>query len=216
MTCLPTPTLPVKLIAAASGCVSMASPISEASPVMRLTTPGGSISAIIATVCAGAMADCCGSLMTTVLPASSACGSLAPRIDSGQFHGTMSSATPRGLRAMTVSNGGPDRRSSAISRGALSATSVNREPRRPISVAASFSTLPCSRVNRRVRRSRSAASAVRCSATRRSSAARSAGLRADQAGKARCAAWNARSTSSTEASAAWPTRSAGRAGLWIG
>ncbi|CAI8378997.1 MAG: Uncharacterised protein [Rhodospirillaceae bacterium] len=87
-----------------------------------LTTPGGSILAIICRVSTGAMAEFSAGLTTTVLPVTSAWGSLAPRIESGQFHGTISAATPRGWRVTMVSNGGP------IGAGPMTSSTMIRSP----------------------------------------------------------------------------------------
>src|ERR1700692_227861 len=84
------------------------SPINAEDPVIRLMTPGGRISAIRLIVNAGVRHDSFDGFTTTVLPANRACGSLAPRIESGQFHGTTRVATPRGWRKISVSKGGPD------------------------------------------------------------------------------------------------------------
>jgi hypothetical protein len=79
---------------------------------------GGSILAMICKVIVGTNAEFCAGFTTTVFPVISACGSLAPRIDNGQFHGTIRAATPRGWRITMVSNGGPLSSSSAARRSA--------------------------------------------------------------------------------------------------
>lgn len=49
-------------------------------------------------------------LITTVFPEISACGNFAPRIESGQFQGTISAATPRGCTARNFSGARGSRR----------------------------------------------------------------------------------------------------------
>ena len=74
---------------------SVMSPVMFSSlPVTTLSTPGGSFSAtrwMTRVVASGAEG---GGLTIAVLPASSACGSEAPRIAIGQLNGTITVTTP--------------------------------------------------------------------------------------------------------------------------
>ena len=65
-------------------------------PVTTFSTPGGSFSAMRCTTRAVASGAVSGGFTITVLPASSACGSAAPRMAMGQLKGTMIVTTPSG------------------------------------------------------------------------------------------------------------------------
>ena len=65
-------------------------------PVTTFSTPGGSFSAMRCTTRAVASGADSGGFTMTVLPASSACGSEAPRIAIGQLKGTIMVTTPSG------------------------------------------------------------------------------------------------------------------------
>ena len=86
-----------------------------------------------------------GALTTVVLPATSACGSEAPRIASGQLNGTMIETTPSGSRAIVVRSGGPSRVRTASTSSASSAASWKRPAITCRSMSASPRTLPFSR-----------------------------------------------------------------------
>src|SRR5919109_3798062 len=105
MTCLPDSIPPVKSTLRTSGLSSSAAPTSEAGPETTLITPGGRASAISLIVWTVASGDDDDGLITTVLPAMSAWGSFAPRIESGQFQGMISAATPIG-RLVTMLRSG--------------------------------------------------------------------------------------------------------------
>ena len=88
--------LPVKQTFLTRSSDTSTEPISASAPVTTLSTPGGRCCATswaVRTVASGAVG---GGLTTTVLPASSAWGSEAARIASGQLNGTMIVTTPSG------------------------------------------------------------------------------------------------------------------------
>jgi hypothetical protein len=93
---LPPAGLPVKHTFLTRSSPISGAPISASAPVTTLTTPGGRSAATrwtVRTVASGAVG---GGLTTTVLPATSACGSEAARMASGQLKGTMMVTTPSG------------------------------------------------------------------------------------------------------------------------
>ena len=126
-----------------------------------------------------------GGFTTTVLPASSACGSAAARIASGQLNGTMIVTTPSGRCATSVRYGGAGSRATSSTRSASAVASSNRWANTRESTNDSIRILPFSRVSTSAVAGRSASSGARAAV---SSAARSCGRRAAQAGKACCAA----------------------------
>ncbi len=96
ITRLPVSVDPVKLIFRISGCLvislprSLASAITLNTPVgIRCFTRAAKRSVVRGVVAAG--------LSTTVLPASSAAGTLKPINTIGKFHGTIAPTTPSGL-----------------------------------------------------------------------------------------------------------------------
>jgi hypothetical protein len=92
---LPPFTLPVKQTFATSGFWIRPAMFSSR-PLITLSTPGGSFSATRCTSRAIASGVVGGTFTIAVLPASSACGSEAPRIAIGQLNGTITVTTPSG------------------------------------------------------------------------------------------------------------------------
>ena len=104
MILLPPPTEPVKQTFAMS-VFRISADMLASLPVTTLSTPGGSFSAIRCTTRVVASGADNGGLTIAVLPASSACGSDAPRIAIGQLKGTMMVTTPSGWYDTVVSTG---------------------------------------------------------------------------------------------------------------
>ena len=140
-----------------------------------------------------------GGLTTTVLPAMSAYGRLAPRIASGQLNGKMIVTTPSGTWAIVVVNGGPASTSSSSRLGATAAALWNRPTRTSGSIVASNRVLPFSRTSSSARSSASLSSPASAASE---SCTRSAVGSAAQAGHASCAARTASSASAVDAAAA--------------
>ena len=101
---LPPPTEPVKQTFAISG-LRISADMLASGPVTTLSTPGGSCSAMRCTTRVVASGAVNGGFTMTVLPASSACGSDAPRIAIGQLKGTMMETTPSGWYDTVVCTG---------------------------------------------------------------------------------------------------------------
>src|SRR4051794_41795402 len=93
---LPAPTLPVKPALRTRGSWMSTGPSTASGPETTLSTPAGSSAAISATVRTNDSGVVGGALTTTVLPATSACGSEAARIANGQLNGTIRVTTPSG------------------------------------------------------------------------------------------------------------------------
>ena len=88
---------PVKAILRTSGWRTRASPTTSPRPLTTLTTPGGKPAASKSGAIARIEADACSAgFSTTVFPAASAAPTLAARIASGEFQGTIRPTTPRG------------------------------------------------------------------------------------------------------------------------
>ncbi len=101
--CLPVVVPPVKETRLTSGCLVMASPMTEPLPGSTLTMPFGtpassqiraSSSAISGVTSAG--------LTTTALPAASAGASFCASLAMGEFHGVMAATTPIGSCTLIV------------------------------------------------------------------------------------------------------------------
>src|SRR3954454_18944545 len=103
---LPAPTLPVKPTLRTRGSWTTTGPSTASCPETTLSTPGGSSAAISSTVRPNDSGVVGGALTTTVLPATSACGSEAARIANGQLNGTMRLTTPSGRCVTRVLYGG--------------------------------------------------------------------------------------------------------------
>ena len=154
----------MKLTWRTKSCPTNVSPMIVPSPVIKFTTPFGNIEAKRIMVKAGARVACSDSLITTVLPASKACGNFEPKIAKGQFHGTIKVVTPRDWRVMIVSNCGPLIVAFAPSLSAKPATWRNLSANLVISILVSNNVLPCSCVKRRLRIVTSASSSFKQSA----------------------------------------------------
>lgn len=85
MICLPASIPPVKSTLRTCLFSNSSAPTASTGPLTTLRTPGGSASLMSFSVRVVASGAVGGTLMTTVLPPSSAWGSLAPMIDSGQL-----------------------------------------------------------------------------------------------------------------------------------
>ena len=199
---LPPLTLPVKQTLA-SRCSGSGPTCSRRLPVTTLSTPGGSFSAMRCTTRVVASGAVGGGFTIAVLPASSACGSEAPRIAIGQLKGTMMVTT---RAAGTTRSSDRDARERAASTFAgvdlvgvasAPASSGSRRPAnrsRPRS-GSCRSPATGSRRRRRVAPSMPSSAASICSA-------RCCGVRAAQAGYAALAAATASPTSCGVAEAA--------------
>ena len=196
---LPAPTLPVKPTLRTRGSWMRTGPSVASCPETTLSTPGGSSAAISATVRTNDSGVVGGALTTTVLPATSACGSEAARMASGQLNGTIRLTTPSGTCVTRVLYGGAGSSRTPATTSASPAASSKRASITCISISHSERTLPFSRDSSSTRSSLSAASAPRLAFTR---AARSCGSSAAQAGKASCAAATAARACSSEAAPA--------------
>ncbi len=206
---LPAPTLPVKPTLRTRGSWISTGPSTASAPETTLSTPGGSCVAMCSTVRTNDSGVVGGALTTTVLPATSAWGSDAARIASGQLKGTISETTPSGSRLICVRNGGAGSSRTAATTSARSAARLKRASKTCISMSHSERTLPFSRDSRSMRSSLSAASAP---SDARTWSARSWALSAAHAGKASAAAATAARACASLAAAAWPTTSSGSAG----
>lgn len=215
MTARPVTTPPVSEIRSTPGWVTNAWARSLPGPASTFTTPGGSAAASAPASCSAASGHVGGILTTAVLPAVRADVSFVIVSASGQLNGSTSAATPNGSRCR---RGYADRGSSCSGASAASAIdpiSAARPGPVLISKLASLRTFPCSRVYSRAP-SRAASCSAAVVAADASAATRSATLSARHAGAARRAADTAASSWARSAAGAWPTISAGRAGLCIG
>ena len=195
----PPPTLPVKHDLAHARVADEHRPQHGVVAGDDVDTPGGSSAAISATVRTNDSGVVGGALTTTVLPATSACGSDAARIASGQLNGTIRLTTPSGRWETCVRNGGAGISRTPSTTPARPAASSKRLSITCISISHSERTLPFSRESSSTRSSLSAASAPRLARTR---AARSSAPSAAHAGKASCAAATARRACSSPAAPA--------------
>ena len=95
--CLPVEVPPVNDTRLTSGCLVMASPITEPRPGNTLTMPFGTpaSSQIFASSSASSGVASAG-LTTTALPAASAGASFCASLAMGEFHGVMAATTPMG------------------------------------------------------------------------------------------------------------------------
>ena len=102
----PPATLPVKQTLATASFWISGGPMIWSSPVMMLSTPGGSAAAMRSTARTVASGALNGGFTITVLPASRANGSEAPRIANGQLNGRMMVTAPSGIRSTMVAENG--------------------------------------------------------------------------------------------------------------
>ena len=200
---LPPPTEPVKQTFAISG-LRISADMLASGPVTTLSTPGGSCSAMRCTTRVVASGAVNGGFTMTVLPASSACGSDAPRIAIGQLKGTMMDTTPSGWYDTVVCTGmAPGTGGSTFAVSTSSAwlkANFQRISNTSESTQASKRILPfsCERIAASASRF---APSMPCRAASIFSA-RCGGVRAAQAGYAAFAAATASRTSSGVAEAA--------------
>ncbi len=185
---------PVRLTLPTPRWRTRASPTSSPRPLTMLSTPGGKTSASSSPSRSTDALACSAGLTITVFPAASAYAALAEKVEMGEFHGMMQTATPYGSRRVSPSASGPSTTVSPLTASRhCPAASCHRYAipgRSRFSVSRRI--LPLSRVS-------SSASSWACrpnsSDTLRRTCALAAAGSADQAGKARVAAATAASAS---------------------
>ena len=102
MSFLPTAVEPVKVTLRTRGLEVSSPPIAAASPVMMLSTPGGTPARSASTAAASAEKGVWpAGLHTSVQPAASAGPALRVIMASGKFHGVIAATTPTGWRSTT-------------------------------------------------------------------------------------------------------------------
>ena len=100
---LPTSVEPVKPTTRTAGCSHIALPIARASPVTKLSTPGGMPARSASSPSASAVSGVSpAGLATTVQPTASAGATLRVIIAAGKFHGVIAATTPIGCLMTTM------------------------------------------------------------------------------------------------------------------